>query len=113
VHRDSAGRYYGAMDRHADEVAALRRAVLETPGAADSVTREAAFGGVAVPGPWDAYLNKVREASHRITDADVEALIAAGCSEDAVFEMTLAAALGAAARRLDAGLRAVQAAEAG
>jgi hypothetical protein len=49
----------------------------------------------------------VQEASYRVTDGDMEALGAAGLSEDAVFELTLAAVLGAAGRRLDAGLRAL------
>jgi hypothetical protein len=47
----------------------------------------------------------VRDASYRITDSDVDYLLVGGCTEDAVLEMTLAAALGAASRRLDAGLR--------
>jgi alkylhydroperoxidase family enzyme len=47
----------------------------------------------------------MRDSSYRITDADIENLLAAGCSEDAIFEMTLAAAVGAASERLDAGLR--------
>jgi hypothetical protein len=37
-----------------------------------------------------------------------EALLAAGHSEDAIFEITLAAAIGAAARRLDSGIGALQ-----
>jgi len=37
------------MDRHPDAVAALCRAVLETPGAIDRASRAAAFAGDAVP----------------------------------------------------------------
>jgi hypothetical protein len=101
------------MDGHAEKVDALRRAVLETPGATDRALREAAFRGVEVPQPWAHLVELVREASYRVTDADLASLVGAGLSEDAVFEMTLAAALGAAATRLDAGLRALDAAEAG
>ncbi len=54
-----------------------------------------------------AYLEKVRTGAHAIVDADVEALKAAGCSEDEIFEQTVAAAVGEGLRRLDAGLRAV------
>src|SRR4051812_31007678 len=101
------------MNPHAGEVAALRRSVLETPGVVDRVTREAAFGLGVVPEPWGEYVQRVREASSRIGEADIATLTAAGCSEDAIFEMTLAAALGASTRRLEAGLRALRAAELG
>ncbi len=40
-----------------------------------------------------------------MTDADVEALKAAGLSEDEIFEATVAAAVGAGLARFEAGLR--------
>jgi phage-related baseplate assembly protein len=86
----------------------LRRGVLGGPGVTDPALRERAFSGVAVPEPWEAYVTKVREASYRVTDADVEALSQAGCSQDEILEMTLAAALGAASQQLAAGLRALR-----
>jgi alkylhydroperoxidase family enzyme len=52
---------------------------------------------------------KVREESYKVTDSDIEDLLASGFTEDEVFEITVAAALGAAKRRLDAGLRAMEA----
>ena len=94
------------MDHH-DNVAELRRAVLETPGAASPDVRRAAFTGSGVPEIWTAYVDNVREASYRVTGAEVDALRTAGASEDAILEVTLAAAVGAAQRRLDAGLRAL------
>jgi len=48
------------------------------------------------------YLDKVRTRAHAITDADVEALKAAGVSEDEIFEQTVAAAISEGLRRLDA-----------
>ena len=60
-----------------------------------------------MPSHWAPYVAKVRDASYRITDADLAALKAAGCSEEEVFEMTVAAATGAALHRLDLGLRAL------
>jgi hypothetical protein len=102
--------YRVLMDRHAVEVEALRRAVLETPGATDRGTREAAYAGEGLPPLLGAYVASIDVASYRITEADVAGLLAAGHSEDAVFEVTLAAAIGAAGRRLEAGLRALQAA---
>ncbi|HYA08585.1 MAG TPA: hypothetical protein VEG24_03290 [Gaiellaceae bacterium] len=52
-----------------------------------------------------AYLEKVRLHAYRVTDGDVEALRAAGLSEDEIFEATVAAAVAAGLERLDAGLR--------
>ena len=94
-----------AVQRHAGELAALHRAVLESPAVTDPATRAAAYHGDELPPPLLHYVAKVRGESYRITDADVQALLAAGYSQDAVFEMTVAAALGAAMERLDAGLR--------
>ena len=51
------------------------------------------------------YLDKVRRHAYRITDEDIEALLHAGYSEDVVFELTVAAAVGAGLERRNAGLR--------
>ncbi|MFB9690949.1 hypothetical protein [Amycolatopsis plumensis] len=59
-----------------------------------------------LPEPLRAYAQTVREASHRITDADVERLRSAGHSEDEIFEVTVAAAVGAALTSFEAGRRA-------
>ncbi|MGH9280003.1 MAG: hypothetical protein ACRD12_18135 [Acidimicrobiales bacterium] len=58
--------------------------------------------------PPASYLANVRETSYRISDADVGALRAAGLGEEEIFELTIAAALGAALGSLDAGLQAIQ-----
>jgi len=52
-----------------------------------------------------AYVDKVRLDAWRVTDADVEALRAAGLSEDEIYEATVAAAVSAGLDRLEAGLR--------
>jgi hypothetical protein len=93
---------------HADEVTALLRAVLESAGASDRATRESAYRGHALPPPLAEYVTKVRDASYRIGDADIVGLLTAGHSQDAIFEITVATALGAAARGLEAGLRAMR-----
>lgn len=54
-----------------------------------------------------AYLDKVRDRAYAITDADVEALKAAGCSEDEIFEQTVGVAIREGFRRLDAAGRAI------
>jgi alkylhydroperoxidase family enzyme len=89
------------MRRHSDRTAALQRAILDTPGATDRSKRLAAEAGQPTGTPADAYLAKVRSESYRIVDADVDALRSAGMPEDAIFELTLAAALGEATRRFD------------
>jgi hypothetical protein len=80
-----------AVLRHADRVAALRRAVFESAGATDPAIRQAVGAGDPVPEPWGAYAEKVREQSYRVTDADIAALKAAGGTEEEVFEVTVAA----------------------
>jgi hypothetical protein len=72
--------------------------------------REAARPDRDAPADAARYLGKVRAGAYRVTDADVERLLAAGHSEDEIFELTVAAAVDAGLERLDAGLRAVEAA---
>jgi hypothetical protein len=93
-----------ADKRHAEEVAALLRAVLDSPAVTDPATRAAAYRSDGLPPPLGRYVAKVRGESYRVTDEDVQTLLNAGHSEDAVFEITVATALGAAMRRLEAGL---------
>ena len=54
------------------------------------------------------YLDKVTRHAYKVTDDDVARLRAAGYDEDAIFEATLAAALGAARLRLRNGLAALE-----
>lgn len=69
----------------------------------------AAVAAVAPPPPaFAAYLDKVRSRAHTVTDADVEALVAAGLSEEEIFEQTVAVAVAEGLRRLDAGCRAIR-----
>ena len=49
----------------------------------------------------------VRAASYRITEADMDRLTADGCSEDQIFEVTVAAAVGAALHSFDTGRNAL------
>jgi hypothetical protein len=52
---------------------------------------------------------KVARHAYRITDEDVGALRSNGYSEDAIFEVTLAAAIGAGLARMERGLAALDA----
>lgn len=69
---------------------------------------EAAQPNRAVPAAAQTYVETVRKHAYRVTDAQVEALRAAGLGEDEIFELTVAAAVGAGLERLDAGMRALR-----
>jgi alkylhydroperoxidase family enzyme len=69
-----------------DPIAELRSVVAETPPAPPEMT---------------AYLEKVRERAYAVVDSDIDALREAGFSEEAIFEQTVAVAIGEGLRRLD------------
>jgi len=93
--------------RRAAQLAVLRHAVLESPARTDPAKRLAAAEGGLLPPPLDSYIAKVRDQSYRVSHRDIKALTTAGFSEDEIFELTVAAALGAAMLRFDAGMRAL------
>jgi alkylhydroperoxidase family enzyme len=95
------------VDRHVREVDDLVREVLDGPGVTTRSERTAARDGFGSE-PMQAYLTKVREHSYRVSDEDFIALRAAGVSQDAIFELTVAAAVGAASRRLEGARRAMR-----
>lgn len=76
-----------------DPVDNLRHAVLDAPAVTSPARRHAAADSGDLPEPWRAYTALVRDASYRITDEVVENL---GATEDEVYELTVAAAVGAA-----------------
>ena len=57
-----------------------------------------------LPAELDTYVTKVALHAYKTTDEDIKALRQAGYSEDAIFEITLSAALGAGMARLERGL---------
>ena len=91
--------------RNSDDIAALIETVLSAPGSTDPSVRESACRGGGLPPILENYVSKVRGESHRITDGDVSRLLDNGYGEDDVFEITVAAALGIAARGLESALR--------
>ena len=100
------------MGRHTEAMERVAEAILETPGDADGDLRRAvaAYAGgdeSAIPDELRPYVDKVAQSAYKVTDEDVDRLRAAGYSDDAIFELTLAAALGAARARLEAGLQAL------
>ena len=97
-----------AAGRHSEKVFALRRAVFDSEAVTDRASRRAAAAGDELAAPLGAYLSKVRDASYRISDSDFADLRTAGYGEEELFELTIAAALGAALLRRDAGLAALR-----
>ena len=83
----------------------LRSATLDGPGELAPEIRRAAASDGELPPDLAAWAAKVREQAYATTDDEVDALLRAGHSEDAIFEVTAAAALGAGLERYEAGLR--------
>ena len=106
-------------DRHASAARRVAEAVLQSRGAAErdlrrSVERCAAAlaghgaaAGVGLPAALAPYVEKVARHAYLVTDGDVAALRDAGHSEEAIFEITLSAALGAGMARLERGVAAL------
>ena len=79
----------------------LREHVIEGPGKLSVAVRRAAESGGSVPTEAQAYVDKIRRHAYKVVDRDVEALKAAGWSEDEIFELTVATALEAGVSRWD------------
>ena len=102
------------------KIQCLIDAVLSTPGETAPSLRRAVEGRAAELGgrssgernevspEMAAYVDKVALHAYETTDSDIEALQEAGYSEDAIFEITLSAALGAGIARLERGLAALR-----
>jgi alkylhydroperoxidase family enzyme len=106
--------YPAAIQRFVD-------AVLTTPGETHEELRRTVEARAAqrsggpnthasdeVPEELIRYVDKVAKHAYKVTDADVEALRHRGYSEDAIFEITLSAALGAGLARMERGLEALR-----
>jgi len=89
----------------------MNAGVLAGPGRTSSGLRRAVAGEAGagpVPDALASYIEKVRKHAYKVTDEDVAALRAAGYGDDELFELTIAAAWGAARERLEAGMRALR-----
>jgi len=90
--------------------AARRRiedSVLMGPGHTSARLREAVARRKDVPEELRALVDKIASHAYKVTDEDLAAL-KAKYSEDELFELVVAASLGAAMDRLHAGLRALE-----
>lgn len=99
----------GTRDRYSDLVTATTHAVLDGEGTTPASLRWSAFHHRLdeLPPELRDYVTRVARQAWRVSDEDVAALRRAGHSEDAIFEVTAAAALGAAIVRLERGLNAL------
>ena len=86
-------------------VDALIAAVFDSRARTSSAMRRAAGEGKLDDPKLSPYVEKVRAGGYRVAPSDVDALHAAGLDDDAIFEITVAAALGEGLRRLRTGLR--------
>lgn len=89
-----------AFDPYEKKLALLRKSVLSEPGALDPSVRRAICDGLELPDPLGAYVRKVAEHAHAVSDDDIEGLHRAGYTDDQIFEATVSAALGAGLVRL-------------
>ena len=108
------------MSRYLDLVERLKESVLTVRGATDPGLRRAVEARSAelagrpgapagdIPPDLREHVDKIALHAYTVTDEDVAALKAAGWSEDAIFEISIAAALGAGLARLERGLSALR-----
>jgi hypothetical protein len=107
-------------------MAALVSDVLTTPGDADPAVRRTAFdaaarlargedvqaslpsGAQALPPDLEVFVDTIGRHAYRVTDRMVADLLTGGRSEDELFELILATAVGAGAARLEIGTRVVR-----
>ncbi len=106
--------------RHAGKIQSLLDSVLNSRGDSDPGLRRAVEhraathagrlpqGGPLLPQELGDYVDTVARHAFKVTDTDIETLRAAGYSEDAIFELTLCAALGAGIARLDRAIAAMK-----
>ena len=87
--------------RQSHLVEALRAAVFTSAGVTSPRARAAAAGGGAPSDALAPFLAKVRDPSSGMTERDIAALRDAGHAEEEIFELTVAAALGAALERYE------------
>ncbi|MFD6388481.1 hypothetical protein [Nocardia sp. NPDC060259] len=100
--------------RHEDTKQAMLRvlvdSILRGAGATSPDQRQRAFDNIDVAPPLHTVVDKVATKPVAITDADFAAARESGFSEDQLFELVIAAAVGQSARLYAAGLTALAAA---
>lgn len=109
------------MNRFVAEVSRLLASILDAPAATPTETRQAVLESAkravaepdrplregAVPTSLAPYVETVARHAYRVTDEDVQKLKNAGYSEEAIFDITVSAALGSALYRMERGMAAL------
>ena len=88
-------------------VSTLEQRILTGPGMALPELRAKAFGDRELPEALAVLVHKVARRSVEVTDADFGAALAAGFTEDQLFELVICAAVGESSRQYQAGLAAL------
>ena len=76
-------------------------------GMAPTELREKAFEDSDLPEPLATLADKVAKRSFQVTDGDFAAAVAAGFTEDQLFELVICAAVGESSRQYQAGMSAL------
>jgi len=92
-------------DQLSELLTATRRAAIDGAGSTDSSLRRQVAAGEP-PAELAVLVKKIRDRAYTVTDDDVNVL-RARYTEDQLFELIVAAAMGAAADRANAALDAV------
>lgn len=96
-----------SADKHA-LIRRLEQRILTGPGMALPELRARAFENRDLSEPVSTLLDKVATRSFHLSDSDFAAVLAAGFSEDQVFELVICAAVGQSSRLYQAALAAVE-----
>ena len=87
--------------------------ILQGPGEASAAHRARAFENAELPEPLAGLVGKVATRSADVTDAEFARAREAGFTDDQLFELVICAAVGQSTRQYEAGLAALDEAEAG
>ncbi|TDU89199.1 hypothetical protein EV138_2759 [Kribbella voronezhensis] len=90
---------------------ALVDRILNGDGRASADQRARAFSNHGLSAPLDTLIDKVANRPTEVTEHDLAAAKAAGCTEDELFELVICAAVGQSSRLYETGLAALAAAE--
>lgn len=122
LHRAGNGASAQSRTDYRNRVHAVREAVLLAPGETDKELRKAVEVYISQVSGWGVqskatlpeeirgYVDTVARHAYKVTDQDIGALREAGYSEDAIFEITITAAVSAGINRVERGLLALEAA---
>jgi hypothetical protein len=95
------------VDRKRAAHRALVDRVLNGEGRASAEQRARAFGNDGLSPPLDALIGKVADRPSEVSEEDLAAAMASGCTEDQIFELVICAAVGKSTRLYEAGLAAL------